>query len=248
MLIPHECELLRIIEPPRECSYLPRETASLEYRILYGISESQYELLLARGWRRFGTRFFRPACPKCTQCRSLRVDVSAFSPGKSQRRASRRNSNIVVELVRPAATQSHVDLYNAYHASMEVAVGWKRNHIDRFDYAQSFVDGKWSFAYELRYYRDQELIGVGLIDMVPSAISSIYFYHAPDWRPDSPGTFSVLQELDLASRMKKQHLYLGYWVPENPSMAYKASFRPHELLTSYHADDVEPQWVTQPCR
>jgi len=242
MLIPDENELLRIIEPPRECSYLPSETASLEYRVLFGIDETQYEQLLSRGWRRFGMHFFRPACANCVKCRSIRIDVAAFEPDKSQRRCGRRNEGIRVELARPTVTQSHVDLYNAYHTSMQVEKGWKDCATDRAEYAQSFLHGDWPFAHEMRYFRGRELVGVALIDIVPSATSSVYFYHAPDWRPDSPGTFSLLQEIALARRLGKQHLYLGYWIPENRSMNYKASFRPHQLLTSYHADEVQPQW------
>ncbi len=242
MLIPEEHELLRIIESPRECSYLPGETASLEYRILHGIDETQYAELLARGWRRFGTHFFRPACANCVKCRSIRIDVDAFVPDKSQRRCERRNEAIRVELGRPTVTQGHLDLYNAYHASMQTQKGWKDRLTDKAEYSQSFLHGDWLFAHELRYFRGREMVGVSLIDIVPHATSSIYFYHAPDWRPDSPGTFSLLQEIALAQQLGKRHLYLGYWIPENRSMAYKASFRPHELLTSYHADEVEPPW------
>ena len=125
---------------------------------------------------------------------------------------------------------------------MKMEKGWRERETDRVEYAQSFLHGDWSFAHELRYYRGQQLVGVGLIDILPTATSSVYFYHSPDWRPDSPGTFSLLQEIALAQQLKKQFLYLGYWIPENRSMAYKASFRPHQLLTSYHADEVEPQW------
>jgi arginyl-tRNA--protein-N-Asp/Glu arginylyltransferase len=242
MLIPDENELLRIIEPPRACSYLPEETATLEYRILYGISDEQYEQLLFRGWRRFGTHFFRPACANCVKCRSIRVDVAAFEPSKSQRRCEKKNATIRVEVDAPTITQAHLHLYNAYHASMRDEKGWKERATDREEYAQSFLEGQWPFSHEMRYYRGRELVGVGLVDVVPGATSSVYFYHAPDWRPDNPGTFSLLQEIALARQLGKRHLYLGYWIPENRSMNYKASFRPHQLLTSYHADEVVPQW------
>ena len=242
MLIPEENELLRIIEPPRECSYLPAETASLEYRILHGIDERQYEELLSRGWRRFGTHFFRPACSQCVKCRSIRIDVAAFEPSKTQRRCQRKNSNIRTELGRPMLTQAHIDLYNNYHASMHAEKGWKKREADFVEYAQSFLEGQWPFAHEMRFYRDNDLVGVGLVDIVSTATSSLYFYHAPTWRPDNPGTFSLLQEIALARQLGKRHVYLGYWIPENRSMAYKGTFRPHELLTSYYPDNVLPHW------
>ena len=242
MLISEENELLRIIEPARVCSYLPEETASLEYRILHGIDEQQYEQLLSRGWRRFGTQFFRPACAHCSKCRSIRIDVTAFEPSKSQRRCEKKNADIRVELGRLTLTASHLSLYNAYHAAMHDEKGWKERETGREEYAQSFLEGRWPFAHEMRYYRGSELVGIGIVDIVAGATSSVYFFHAPDWRPENPGTFSLLQEIALARQLGKRHLYLGYWIPENRSMSYKASFRPHELLTSYHADEVEPEW------
>ena len=242
MLIPEENELLRIIEPQRECSYLPLETASLEYRILHGVTDQQYEQLLRRGWRRFGTHFFRPACPRCRKCRSLRVLIPAFIPSKSQRRCEKRNANLRCELGRPQVTQAHLDLYNAYHREMHSEKGWQERTTDRSDYFQSFLAGDWPFAHEIRYFRGRDLIGVGLIDVVPAAISSIYFYHLPEWRPDSPGTYSLLQEISYARQYCKQYLYLGYWISENRSMNYKASFRPHEILKDYCSDDEEPLW------
>lgn len=243
MQIPKEHELLRLIEPVRECSYLPAESASLEYRILHGISEVHYEELLRRGWRRFGMHFFRPACPNCTKCRSLRVDVSHFSPSKSQRRCEKQNADIEVEIDQPRVSRAHLDLYNAYHRSMHDEKGWREREVDQAEYSESFLRGRWSFAREFRYLRNSELIGVGLVDVVPTAMSSIYFYHAPEWRPAGPGTFSMLQELSYALSQGKRFHYLGYWITENRSMNYKASFRPHELLERYPADAEEPVWI-----
>jgi leucyl-tRNA---protein transferase len=242
MLIPEENELLRLVEPPRPCFYLPAETASLEYRVIYGISDAQYEQLLFRGWRRFGVHFFRPACAPCAKCRSIRINIEAFKPGKSQRRCLRRNGRVRVELGRARATAAHVKLYNEYHASMHGLKDWAERETTLPEYRRELLEGSWPFAHEMRYYRDGDLVGVGLVDIVPTATSSVYFYHAPDWRPDGPGTFSLLQEIALARQLGKKHLYLGYWIPENRSMAYKASFRPHELMTHYPADEGNPQW------
>ena len=99
----------------------------------------------------------------------------------------------------------------------------------------------------MRYYSDSELVGVGLVDLLPNGISSAYFYHAPEWRSGGPGTFSLLSEVDLARELELEYVYLGYWISECPSMAYKNQYRPHEKLVGTPADDEEPQWLKVDC-
>jgi arginine-tRNA-protein transferase len=94
----------------------------------------------------------------------------------------------------------------------------------------------------MRYFREETLVGVGLIDLLPHSLSSIYFYHAPDWRPDGPGTFSMLCEIELARQRQLDFVYLGYWIRDCQSMAYKNRFVPHELLRSRPGERMEPDW------
>jgi arginine-tRNA-protein transferase len=235
-------ELYRFRTPPSVCSYLPNETASLEYRVREAIGPEEYARQLERGWRRHGRHFFRPVCTSCRQCRSLRVDVAAFKPSKSQRRTLLRNREVELEIATPAATPRHVALYNAWHADMHARRGWRGDQINVQQYAEAFLAGQWSFAREFRYVRDGRLIGVGLVDAVPGALSSVYFYHDPAWRPAAPGTFSILQEIEFARRTSRRWLYLGYWIAACPSMAYKANFGPHEMLAEFVEDDESPSW------
>lgn len=232
----------RFHEPPRPCSYLPAETAALEYRFFREVSPERMSQLLRRGWRRMGIHFFRPRCPQCTRCRSLRVDVEAFQPTKSQRRCLSKNTEIRCEPVRPGVSAERIALYNAYHADMHERRGWPEKGTTADEYAESFLTGGWDFAYELQYREGADLVGLGLIDVVPDALSSIYFYHAPRWRDRGPGTFTILQEIELARRLGKRWLYLGYWIAECQSMAYKNAFGPHQILRDYITDQEEPIW------
>ena len=231
--------------PPSRCSYILAETASLTWRVCAGLSAAQFQELLRRGWRRHGCHLFRPACPACVKCRSLRVDVARFRASKSQRRCLRRNRGVEVLIQRPTVTTDHVRLYNAWHADMSSRRGWPFHPADEADYAESFLLGEWDFAREMLYVRDRRLIGVGLVDAVDDGLSSVYFYHDPAWRNLGPGTFSILQEIDVCRRTERPYLYLGYCIAECPSMAYKANFRPHAALERYVADDEEPEWALQ---
>jgi arginine-tRNA-protein transferase len=58
----------------------------------------------------------------------------------------------------------------------------------------------------------------------------VYFYFDPREARRSIGTFSGLYEIEWAREMKLAHWYMGYWIKECPTMAYKARFRPCEAL------------------
>lgn len=236
--------LLRTLESPRTCSYLPDETATLEYQVLLEVSPPEHEALLARGWRRFGVTYFRPACPSCRQCVSLRVPVATLAPTRSQRRAAKAALRCDVGPVRVDAAR--LALYESWHANREGQRGWEPAPLDARDYARDFAMPH-ACARELAYYDDTDprhprLVAIGHCDVTPSAWSAIYFFYDPAYAGRSPGVAHVLQLVELARRGGQSHVYLGYWIERCPSMRYKALFRPHELLESRPRDDEAPLW------
>lgn len=239
---PNVIELARLTTPPYACPYLPDRTASLTYRILIDISARDYEALLCRGWRRFGCEFFRPVCPSCTACRSLRVNLQDFTPSRSQQRTLARHAEVDVIVQQPTVTSDHIRLYNAYHADMHRRKGWPRQRHTPDTYYQHFLLGDWPFAREFLYVAQGRLVGVALADVTPNALSAIYFYHDPARRQMAPGVYSILQQIAYGRRAGLRHLYLGYWIAESASMAYKAQYRPHEILAAYPADTEPPIW------
>jgi leucyl-tRNA---protein transferase len=236
-------EIARFETGPYQCSYLPHETAQLEYRVIRDISADSYGQLLSRGWRRFGCDFFRPACRACVKCRSLRVIVDRFRPSRSQLRALARNQQIEVVIQPPTVTNEHVALYNIYHHDMQRRRGWRFEPISKQGYEYSFVRGGHEFAREFSYLDRGRLVGVGLADVVPAGLSSVYFFHEPQWRPAGPGVFSILQQWMYARRLGLAHQYLGYWIADCQSMAYKSQYRPHEILVECCRDDERPIWL-----
>lgn len=236
-------EVARFTTPPSACGYLPTETATLAYRILLDVTAQQYEELLRRGWRRFGSEFFRPRCPSCIACQSLRLPLDAFTLSRSQRRTLHRNAAIEVVVQAPTITAAHLRLYNTYHADMHQRRGWPWHPITPQAYVQQYLGGAWAFAREFLYYDHDRLVGVGLADITSVSLSSVYFFHDPAWRPQAPGVFSVLQQLAYAQQHGLRFHYLGYWIAGCPSMAYKAQYRPHEILVRYPPDDEEPVWI-----
>lgn len=237
---------LSFLEAERPCSYLPGETASLEYRIGSGLTPHRYAELLVRGWRRHGMMLFRPRCPRCTQCQSLRVPIEGFQPSKSQRRAFKRNADMETRFRPASVSPDHIAIYNAYHADMAERRGWRPQAVTADDYAQSFLSGGYELAAEIQYLQAGRLIAVGLIDVTPAGVSSVYFYHDPAFRRAAIGVHSILVEIDYCRRNAFPHLYLGYWIARCPSMAYKADYGPHEILEQYVGDRDPPRWRQVP--
>jgi arginine-tRNA-protein transferase len=226
----------RFVERPHACAYLPQERASLEVRVMLDVSAPETGALLERGWRRFGPIYFRPACASCAECVSLRVDVARFAPSKTQRRIARMGARLRRVVGTPQVDGARLDLYSRWHADREKARGWAPNAQDGERYGLEFAFHH-PCAREAAFYDDDapegaRLVGVGLFDETPSALSAAFFFHepAPEYARMSLGTLNVLTLVDGARAKGLPHVYLGYRVSGCQSLRYKSSFRPHEAL------------------
>ena len=225
-----------------ECPYIPGMTAKTDYRLIEDCSAVEYQGLLQRGWRRFGCTFFRPICTDCLECRSLRLEVEQFTPSRSMKRTWKKNQDIKVLLQPVSMSATHLELYEQYHRDMATRRSWGDKSVSAGNYFQTFVEGKNDYGFELLYLKDDRLVGVALVDILPEALSAVYCYYAPDQRERGIGVFSVLMQLELARRRAIPYLYLGYWVEPNISMRYKSRYRPHELLEGRPGFDEEARW------
>lgn len=236
-------ELIQLVEEPRVCSYLPEQSASLEYRIVQDMTAREYELLLERGYRRFGRQMFRPRCLNCSRCVSIRFLAADFTPSSGLRRVLKQNRHIQVRHEGVSVSPRHLEIYRRYHRFMAEHRGWSEDTISGADYYDSFVAGGAEYASQWLYFSGEELVGVALMDETPNSISLVYFFHDPAWRALSPGTFSILVQLNYARQRGKAYAYPGYWIAENRSMAYKERFRPFETLAGRPSDAESAQWT-----
>ncbi|HKI38471.1 MAG TPA: arginyltransferase [Gemmataceae bacterium] len=223
--------LIRFTAPPSPCGYLHDRNWALEYEHVTSATPADYMRRMAEGWRRFGYTFFRPQCPACTACHSLRVLAERFRPDRSQRRARKVNDNEVeLRVGLPRVTRSRLALYDRYHAFQTDLKGWPQHPAkDPESYRDSFVHNPFPVQ-EWCYYLGQELVGVGYVDVLPKGMSAIYFFYDPDQRHRSLGTWNVLRVIEEAARRGLPHVYLGYHVAGCGSLEYKARFVPNETL------------------
>jgi arginyl-tRNA--protein-N-Asp/Glu arginylyltransferase len=229
------------VEEPRQCSYLARAQASLEYRLMVDVTPRELEGLLERGWRRFGPAYFRPACRACTDCDSIRIDVHRFEPTPSQRRALRRARRFRLEQGEPRIDETRLALHARWHRTREDARGWEATHLTEEEYATQFAFPS-TTGRELAWYDGDALVALGLADVTPNCFSAAYFFYDPTIARLSPGIGNVMLSIELARELGCQHVYLGYRVQDCASLTYKGHFRPHELLDGRPAMTDAPVW------
>jgi arginine-tRNA-protein transferase len=223
--------LATFTSPLSDCGYLPDRQWQLQYEVVGELSPGEYQERLEAGWRRFGFMLFRPACPECRMCRSLRVPAAAFRPDRSQRRAWKASqADLRIEIGEPAVTIENLELYDRFHAYQSDTKAWpERGPKSPLDYIESFVHNPFPTE-EWRYSLGDRLVGVGYVDRLAGGLSAIYFFHDPDELHRSLGTFNVLSVIREAQRSDLPYVYLGYHVEGCRSLEYKGRFRPNEIL------------------
>lgn len=231
-------------EDPHRCSYLPDEQASLDVRLAVDMLPDEFAGMLARGWRRFGPSYFRPACAACSACVPTRIHVATYRPSKSQKRARNQSAYLVRTVAFPAVDRDRLELYARWHRDRERRRGWEVSAVTAESYAMELAFPHPS-AREVTFRdpgRDNRLVGVGLVDEVPDALSAVYFFWDPEHAPSSLGTAHIVRLIDEAAGRGLRFVYLGYRVDGCPSLAYKGRFQPQQSLLGWPADDEEPQW------
>jgi arginine-tRNA-protein transferase len=238
--------LERLVEKPHPCAYLPAECASLEVRVMLDVTPTELDQLLERGWRRFGPIYFRPTCSACSECVSLRVVAARFVPSKSHRRAERACARLRRVVGPPRVDGERLALYAKWHENRERTRGWEANAQTRDRYALEFAFphpcARESAFYDMATGR---LVGLGLFDETPNALSAAFFFYDPDFMCLSPGTANVVALLGDAHAAGLAHVYLGYRVAGCASLRYKSGFRPHELLAGRPDLDEQPVWTLE---
>lgn len=229
MVVDGECPYFRDGRGNRTAFALPGTT----------LQPAEYESAMDLGMRRSGALIYRPLCPTCRRCQPFRVDVEKFELSRSQKRVQKRcDGMFTVDIGRPVSDAEHLSLYARYQAGQHGSDGQTADE----DSYERFLCESVADTWELTW-RDRAgaLAAVGIVDVVPSGISTVYFYWDPVLRDLSLGVYSALYEIELCRKWDKRYYYLGYLVAGSKTMSYKASYSGGEVWDG-------TRWVALPGR
>ena len=264
-----KAELALFGEYVSECGYCKKSQthANKSYSVAFfedSMSPESYQHLICKGWRRSGMLFYKPINEKtCCPLITIRTDVDKFRlVRKSHKRILKRISkeiNVTVDDNDFTGTISNIlqfpdifsiitvsasfdaesfELYKKYqilvHKDME-------SNLTRKSYDEFLCNSpltKNSSRHQ-KYFLRKKLIAVGVIDLLPDGLSSVYFFYDPDYEKLSLGTFSSLYEIYYGKEVTRVHYYyMGYYIKNCQKMSYKARYLPCYLL-----DKTCTKWI-----
>lgn len=225
------------LSPPSTCSYLPTETEQVG--VIFDeqwLTPAGYSQLLTAGFRRNGQSLYRPHCPACSACKSLRISTLQFSPSRSQKRAMKYWSAAswrIYDKLPPEFFALYARYISARHA------GGSMYPPDKAQF-ESFAECQWIDVAYLCMYLEDRLVAVAVTDVLPDALSACYTFFDPDLSAHSPGVAMLMKQLEWAKQSGKRWVYPGYQVDACRAMSYKKRFRPAQELTQ-----TGWQWVNE---
>lgn len=196
-------------------------------------SEALHDRLSRAGFRRSHNIAYSPVCPGCRACVPIRVRAADFAPNRTQRKIIARNADLDVRAVPARATAEQFALFQHYQQMRHP--GGDMAAMGFYDYRAMVEDTPITTG--LVEFRDGQgkLLGACLTDWLSDGLSAVYSFFAPEEDRRSLGAYAVMWLLAEAVRAGLPCVYLGYWVAQSRKMAYKASYKPAEVL-------VHGQW------
>ncbi|KAE8224743.1 hypothetical protein CF319_g2402 [Tilletia indica] len=187
--------------------------------------------------------------------------VDEIAVGNSWYRFQRRRKLEIT--LRPAShTEEKFQLWNRYQIAVHKDApgsnthnSWKRFLVNNSFHTQQDINDRGPVdlssddaipygGYHQEWRLDGELIAVGVLDILPSCVSSVYLFYEPKYEHLNLGKASALREIHLVSQLQRKrgmqelrYYYLGFWIANCQKMVYKADFRPQMVL-----DTATNQW------
>jgi leucyl-tRNA---protein transferase len=189
----------------------------------------QLDMLLANGWRHFGTHFFRYNLGivgnEIRLVTPLRIRLSDFSFSKSQRRVLRENADLDVRIEPLKIDNAAEELFH--------------RHKRRFDHhtpdsIYEFLSGSAETSpcetKQIRVFEGDDPIAVSYFDVGERSCSGVYAIFEPAHSERRLGIYTMLKEIEFTVAEGKEFYYQGYAYQGDSFYDYKKKFRGTELF------------------
>ncbi|ODQ67270.1 hypothetical protein NADFUDRAFT_40437 [Nadsonia fulvescens var. elongata DSM 6958] len=80
------------------------------------------------------------------------------------------------------------------------------------------------------YYHHGKLICMGVLDLLPRGIVSVYLMWDPDYASSALGRISAMREIALTMELQREYYMMGFYIHDCPKMIYKRGFKPSYIL------------------
>lgn len=236
--LPHnllKTPMLELSDHKHPCVYRPSQLARMP--LLYPtrrLTGEELDEQLAIGRRRSGAFVYYTACPSCSACEPTRLEVQRFKLSRSMKRVLREGDRELITRIGPPSDDVHrLDLFNLHRRQRNLASSTDAYSFEDF---HGFLVESCCESYELSFWDGNSLVACSIVDCGHQSVSAVYTYFDPEYARLSPGTYSILKQIEWASGQGKRYLYLGMFVADNQHLRYKARFAPQERY-------VAGQWI-----
>jgi leucyl-tRNA---protein transferase len=214
---------------------MKRETIS-EYFFHSNVSREMMDALWAKGWRHFGTYFFRYSQVEKEKhlfhVQPLRVRLEQATFNRTQQRTLKRNQDIKLSIKTAYIDAEIVALFERHKTRFKDNVP---ESLTTFLSEQPAT--KPCECLSLCLHLDNQLVGISYLDMGATASSSVYQCFEPSLSKRALGILMMLLAVQVSREFGKTFYYPGYAFAEPSFYDYKKTLRPLETF------DWQSQWL-----
>lgn len=220
------------------CSYLPNKKSISAFANPYMDMDTDiYNELIKFGFRRSGGYLYRPHCPDCNACISIRIQVDRHIFSRNDRKCLKRNQDLTLHTVDKRFSEEHFELYCRYINSRHK--GGSMENPSRSDYHR-FLISDWTESRFIELRHGEVLLAVAVTDITSSGLSAVYTFFDPQQTQRSLGHFAILKQIELTRQYGLPYLYLGYWIEQCDKMRYKTRYQPAEVFINESWSEFTP--------
>lgn len=218
------------------CGYLKdQQEQLLVYIDEQPLSPYMYSALQNQGFRRSDDQVYKPHCPNCNACQSIRISPYKVKLSKSQKRVANKGKSFYIKTstkIKPSYYPLFEHYVNEKHPE---GVMYPANK----EQLRSFTNCSWMEQLFLELYDGDRLIALAICDQTPDSLSAVYTFYDMAYQKYSLGTLMIIHQINMVKQLEKSWLYLGYYIPSCDKMNYKTRFTPYQIRKSATWFEVE---------